>query len=134
MTGVSTFRLYLMRATYLLIAAGLGFEIWPGLIQHDNAWALWRGVGASLLAAVSILAALGILYPVQMLPVLLFELVWKAIWLVLIALPSWSSNQLDASMWETIYACLMGIVLMPIVIPWTYVFVHYVPKPSGGWA
>ena len=134
MTEVSTFRLYVMRATYVLIAVGLGFEIWPGLVRHENAWTLWRGVGTSLLAAVSVLAVLGIRYPLQMLPVLLFELVWKSIWLMAIALPLWSADQLDTDTWETIYACLMGIVLMPIVIPWPYVLANYVTKPGDRWA
>ena len=57
MSEVSTFRLYLLRATYLLIVVGLGFVIWPGIIHHTNAWALRYGVQASLLAAVSALAA-----------------------------------------------------------------------------
>lgn len=132
-TEVSTLRLYAMRATYLLIVVGLGFEIWPGLIHHEKAWSLWRGVGTSLLAGVSVLAVLGIRYPLQMLPVLLFELVWKSIWLIAIALPLWSANQLDADTWETIYACLMGIVLTPIVIPWPYVLASYVTKPGDRW-
>jgi len=29
MNEVSMFRLYLLRATYLFIAVGLGFNIWP---------------------------------------------------------------------------------------------------------
>ena len=31
MSEVSTFRLYLLRAMYLLIAVGLAIMIWPGL-------------------------------------------------------------------------------------------------------
>jgi hypothetical protein len=40
MSEVSTFRLYLLRATYLLIFVGLGSEIWPGIIHHAKAWDL----------------------------------------------------------------------------------------------
>ena len=133
MTEVSTFRLYVMRVTYLLVVVGLGIEIWPGLIHHEKAWALWCGVGTSLLAAVSVLAVLGLRYPLQMLPVLFFELVWKSIWLIAIALPLWSANQLDPGTWETIYACLMGVVLMPVIIPWPYVLANYAAKPGDRW-
>jgi hypothetical protein len=38
-----------------------------------------RGVVRSVLAAVSLLAVLGIRYPLKMLPLLFFELVWKTI-------------------------------------------------------
>jgi hypothetical protein len=132
MTEVSTFRLYLMRATYLLMLVGLGVTIWPGIIHHTKA-SLQGGVVSSLLGAVALMAALGIRYPLQMLPVLLFELIWKSIWLIAYALPLWSADQLNASAWETVNACVMGIVVFPIVIPWPYVFANYVRKPADRW-
>jgi hypothetical protein len=129
---VSTFRLYLMRALYLLICVGLGSMIWP-LMFHHKPWDLMHGVACSLLAALSALMALGIRYPVKMLPLLLFELLWKAIWLVALALPLWRANQLDANTMETVKACLMGIVLVPLVVPWPYVWANYVRKPGDRW-
>ena len=130
MTEVSIFRLYLMRATYLLIAVGLGSEIWPQIIHHPITM---HGVSSSLLAAVSVLAVLGIRYPLKMLPLLFFELVWKSIWLIAIAIPLWSAHQMDANTWETVKACLMGIVIFPIVIPWPYVSANYVKKAGDRW-
>lgn len=130
MTEVSTFRLYLMRATYLLILVGLGITIWPQVIHHPLTM---HGATSSLLAAVSVLAALGLRYPLQMLPLLLFELIWKSIWLIAVALPLWSAHQLDADTLETVRACLMGIVIFPIVIPWPYVLANYVKKPGDRW-
>jgi hypothetical protein len=121
-----------MRATYLLIAVGLAFDIWPQIIYHAKAWPLWYGVGCSLLAAVSVLSVFGIRYPLQMLPVLFFELTWKLIWLIAIALPMWSAHQIDADTAETVANCLMGVIL-PFVIPWPYVFVNYVKRSGDRW-
>ncbi len=45
-----------------------------------------RGVVSSLLAAMSLLVVLGLRYPLQMLPLLLFELVLKSIWLIAFAI------------------------------------------------
>ena len=104
---VSTFRLYLLRATYLLIAVGLGFMIWPRLIHHSNTWALKNGDTFGLLAGVQVLAVVGIRYPLQMLPLLLFELTWKAIWLIAIAFPLWRANEIDLGTAESIKACGM---------------------------
>src|SRR5471030_2660737 len=112
MNEVTTFRLYLLRATYLLIAVGLGITIWPGIIRHAIGGNPVRGAASSMLGAVAVLAAVGIRYPLQMLPLLLFELLWKAIWLTAVALPLWSANQIDAATAESIFACLMGIVIM----------------------
>jgi hypothetical protein len=133
MTEVSTFRLYLMRAMYLLICVGLGSEIWPLMIHHAKPWDLMHGVACSLLAALSAIMALGVRYPLRMLPMLLFELFWKAIWLVAIALPLWSAQGLDTDTLDTFKACLMGVVLCLIVIPWPYVLATYVKNPGDRW-
>ena len=132
MTEVSLFRLYVLRAGYLLIAVGLATTIWPIVINHSPQWPLMNGVACSLLAAVSVLVAVGIRYPLQMLPILLFELVWKTIWLIAVALPLWSANQIDARTWGTVQDCLFGAILIPL-IPWRYVISHYVTKPGDPW-
>ena len=133
MTEVSTFRLYLMRAMYLAIFVFLGSTIWP-LMFHHRPWELMHGVACSLLAALAIVAGMGIRYPLQMLPVLLFELFWKAIWLVAIALPLWSRHQIDPETAETVKACLVGVVLAPLIIPWPYVWANYVKKSGDRWS
>ena len=132
MTDVSLFRLYALRAAYLFIAVGLGIEIWPGIIHHERPWELMQGVVTCVLAAVSILAVLGLRHPLQMLPLLLFELVWKSIWLALVAVPLWSADRMDADTWATAAACLMGAVFL-VAIPWPWVFRNYVMKPADRW-
>jgi hypothetical protein len=133
MREVSILRLYLLRATYLLIVVGLGFQIWPGILRPPRDLEHTRGVVRSLLAAVSLLAALGIRYPLKMLPLLLFELVWKSIWVLAIGLPLWSASQFDAATRETWNACLMGLVLFPLVIPWGYVLTNYMRQQGDEW-
>ncbi len=130
---VSLFRLYLLRATYMLLIVGLGLVIWPGIINHSSSWALKYGDTSALLAAVSVLAVVGIRYPLKMLPLLMFELTWKSIWLIAIALPLWQTNQINAETMESVKACLMGIIIFPIVIPWKYVIATYVKKPADRW-
>ena len=132
MTDVSLFRLYALRAAYLFLAVGLAATVWPLLIDHSSQWPLMNSVVCSLLAAVSVLAAVGIRYPLQMLPVLLFEIVWKSIWLIAVALPLWSANQIDARTWETVRDCLVATILIPL-IPWRYVVSQYVMKPGDRW-
>lgn len=90
-------------------------------------------VVSCLLGGVSILAVLGIRYPLQILPALLFELIWKSIWLISVALPLWSAGHMDARTWSTVFDCLVGVVLMPIVIPWGYVISNYVKRPGDPW-
>jgi hypothetical protein len=134
MNEISTVRLFVLRATYLLVAVGLGLTIWPLLIQSATTPPEhYKGVVRAILGAVSLLALLGIRYPVKMLPLLLFELAWKTIWVVVIGYPLWRSGQMDADTHETWFACWMGVVIFPIAIPWAYVWRHYLRAPGERW-
>ena len=129
---VSLFRLYTLRVCYLILAAGLGTYYWPAVIHHTNEFAAVEGIRFALLAGLGATAVLGFRYPVQMLPLLLFELTWKAIYLVFFALPLWRTNQIDAAMAEDIKAVLMVVIFLPL-IPWRYVFSNYVRKRGDRW-
>ena len=87
---VSLFRLYTLRAAYLVMAGGLAAFVWPAVLHHSSEFAITAGVRVALLAGLGATAALGLRYPVQMLPILLFELTWKAIYLIAFAWPLWS--------------------------------------------
>jgi hypothetical protein len=127
---VSLARLYLLRATYLLLVVGLGATIVPALINHEP---VARGVIPSLLGGVWLLAFIGLKYPLQMLPLLMFEFAWKTIWLLDFGIPQWSSGQLPPTFMEDFQAIVLGVILMPIVIPWGYVYRHYVKHPGARW-
>jgi hypothetical protein len=132
MKEISLFRLYLLRAMYLLVVVGLGLVVWPGVIHHEKPWELMEGVVQCMLVAFWALSVLGLRYPLQMLPVLLWELVWKSIWLIVVALPLWSAGQMDESTWGMTSECLL-VVIIPFVIPWRFVFAHYVKKRGDRW-
>ena len=136
MSEVSTFRLYLMRAGYLYIALGLAIFELPALLHPENLSRL-DAVVLSVLGGFALLAALGIRYPLKMLPLLFFEFVWKAIWILVFGLPLSLSGGLDPNAsfggTETLIACLVGVVLVPLVMPWGYVFKHYLKAPGDRW-
>ena len=127
---VSVARLYVLRATYLLLVVGLGALIGPPLIDHAP---MARGVIPSLLGGVALLAFIGLKYPLQMLPLLMFEFVWKTTWLIDFGVPQWSSGQLPPTFAEDFQAIAMGVILMPLVIPWGYVYRHYVRQRADRW-
>jgi len=129
---ISAFRLYVLRAGYLLLVVGLGSRIWPLMIHHAKPWDLMHGVANSMLAALSAMAVLGLRYPLKMLPLLFFEVAWKTIWLTIIALPLWNAHRMDADTADTAQACLMGVIFL-IVIPWDYVFTNFMMKPGDPW-
>jgi hypothetical protein len=69
---------------------------------------------------------------VQMLPILLFELTWKAIYLLAFALPLWSAGQINAAAAADIQAVLLVVIFIPC-IPWRYVFAQYILKRGDRW-
>jgi len=127
---VSLMRIYVLRATYLLLVIGLGAMIVPDVVSHP---VISRGVIPSLLGAVWLLAFVGLKYPLEMLPLLMFEFAWKSIWAVAYGLPQWSAGQMPATFAEDSFAIGVGVVLMPIVIPWGYVYRHYLKRSGARW-
>lgn len=132
MTEVSTFRLSLLRAMYALMAIGLALTMWPRILDHRPEWPLMDGVVASMLGAIGLLAALGLRYPLKLLPVLLFELLWKTIWLLAVALPLWRSGRLDPDTMSTVRECA-PVVLVYLVLPWRHLIDQYVRAPGDRW-
>ena len=133
---VSTFRLYLLRAMYLFTVVGLAIEKLPALL-HPATLSPGDRVILSVLGATALLAVVGIRYPLKMLPLLFFEFVWKSIWILTFGLPLSLSGGLDPNVsfggTETLIACLVGVVLVPIAMPWGYVFKHYLKVPGARW-
>lgn len=129
---LALWRLYTLRLAYFIMAAGIGVYFWPTVIHHSNELAATHGIQFALLAGLGLIAALGLRYPVQMLPVLLFELTWKAIYLIAFALPLWRAHQITEAVAEDIKAVVMVVIFVPLV-PWRYVFAQYVVKPGDRW-
>jgi len=131
-SDVSVFRLYVLRAVYLFVVVGLSIEVWPSVVNPERHWELMQGVTSCMLAAFSLLCALGLRYPLQMIPVLLWEVVWKTLWLGIVARPQWLAGHIDESIKPTIFACSL-VVLVYLAIPWGYTFTHYVKARGDRW-
>ena len=132
MIEISLFRLNLLRVAYALLAFGLGSTVWPAIVDPATTWPLKSGVVFAMLGALSMLSILGLRYPLQLLPLLLFEMAWKAIWLLRMAWPLWSTHQMDAATTQTLNDVL-PIVLFPLLIPWSYVLKHYLRNAGDPW-
>lgn len=130
--NISLGRLYLLRIPYLLLVAGLGPMIWPEILHHPAYWDLQRSVVACMLGAMSALAVLGLRYPLQMLPLLFFEMGWKGIWLLVVALPLWRAHHLDGPPLEIAHDCLL-VLSFPLFVPWDHVFRNYAIRPADPW-
>ena len=65
-------------------------------------------------------------------PILLFEAIWKLLWLSLVALPKAITGSLDAATIANVYNCSLVLVILA-VIPWRYVWRTYVRARGDKW-
>jgi hypothetical protein len=127
---VSAGRLYLLRATALIFVVSGCFSI-PRMFI--GAHPTDRGMIDAFLGGLWVMSFLALRYPLQMLPIFLFEFVWKTIWLLAFGLPQWLSGigspRLNRDMLE------IGSIpiLIALVIPWPHVWRRYVRQPAERW-
>jgi hypothetical protein len=121
-----------MRFGYAFMGVGLVVVKWPVVVQDALSLPVMEGVVACLLTAMSLLAFLGLRYPVRMLPILLFEVIWKVIWISAVAIPRLVSNDLNAEAGDVLFSCYFIVVVLA-VIPWRYAWRNYVRTPGDAW-
>jgi hypothetical protein len=129
---LSVRRLNVMRLGYLIMAVGLAVTQWPLLVNRDEPWPLMDGVVTCMLIALSLLSLLGLRHPVRMLPILVFEAAWKVLWLTVVALPLWVSDQMDPATLE-VTTDLLWVVMVLAVVPWRWAVAQCLTKPGDPW-
>ena len=129
---LTTRRMNVMRFGYAFTGVGLVVVKWPVLVQDARSLPVMEGVVACLLTAMSLLAFLGLRYPVRMLPILLFEVAWKVIWVSAVAIPRLVANDLNAEGRDVLFSCYFVVVIVA-VIPWRYTWRRYARTPGDAW-
>ena len=128
--GVSKFRFYLLRFYFALNFVTLGFQAWSEIFAHTGLWQPIPGIAYSFWAAFSLLAILGIIHPLKMIPLLLVQFTYKLIWSIIVAYPIWSANQLPASH-ELTNIMVKGVVVDLLIIPWPYVLRNFILRKKN---
>jgi len=123
--GTSRFRFYLLRFYFALNFVALGFQAWSEIFAHKGLWQPIPGIAYSFWAAFSLLAILGIIHPLKMIPLLLIQFTYKLIWSVMVAYPMWAANQLPASH-ELTNIMVKGVFIDLLIIPWPYVLRNFI--------
>ena len=126
---VSVLRLYVIRCMYLLNFILVGSGVSAAFVHRQQVWDPLTGVAFSFWAALAGLSALGIRYPLAMLPLIFVQLFYKAFWLIAVYVPLRGAGRST----DLVQGMLIGIVLDIIVIPWPYVVAQYIKKPGDRW-
>lgn len=120
--GVPRVNIYLLRALYTLMAVFVGKDAWTFLLTYDGVWNPLEAVAWCVWAAFSVFAVLGIVRPVKMIPIILFEIFYKILWLIIVAYPLWSTDQLQGSSAEGVAHAFLWVLLPIVAVPWGYVW------------
>jgi hypothetical protein len=128
--GVRPINIYLLRLLFLLVVVFVATDSWSSILKHEGQWDHVRAAAVCMWAAYSVLSIFGLINPLKWLPIVMFEIFYKVIWLVIVAYPLWSTNQLAGSPAEGMAHAFVWVILPIVAMPWTYAFKNYVLKPS----
>ncbi len=124
--GVKPINIYAMRSVYLLMVIFLGSDVWAHIFSYSEPWAPSDAMDWSVWAAFSLFALLGLFKTVEMIPILLLEVVYKLIWLVLVAVPLWKVGDLNGATTDGMIFPFALVCLPILAMPWGYVFKRYI--------
>ena len=82
----------------------------------------FRTILGSLWTAILLGSVLGLFYPVTMSPLLLIQVIYKALWLMVFVIPKLLGGQRREVPWGISLTFLVIIASYPLVIPWGHLF------------
>jgi hypothetical protein len=130
--GVRPINVFLLRVIYLLMCSLMARTAWSNILGHQGAWEPYRAMADCVWAAYGTLALLGLLQPLRMLPIVLFMIFYKSLWLVVAALPLLRAGTLAGSSAEELTWIFLGAPVFALCVPWGYVVRQYVlPKRTA---
>jgi len=129
--GVRKINIYLLRALFTLIFVFVGKSSWTYIGVNYGVLDPMEGVVWCVWASFSVLSMVGIIYPLKMLPLILLEILYKVIWLLVVAYPLWSVGQIEGSDAEGLLLPFLWVILPIVAVPWKYVFRKYIYTPKS---
>lgn len=124
--GVRRINIYVMRLFFALMFVFVAKDAWHEIITHTGPWDSMEAVVWCVWAAYSTLAVFGIFHTLKMLPLMLFMIFYKGIWLAVVAYPLWKIGDFKGSEAEEMTYVFMGIIIPILFMPWKYVFKNYI--------
>ena len=124
--GVPRINIYLLRLLFGLTFLFVGMDSWTTIVNFNGSWDPVRAVAFCVWAAYSTLSFLGLLHPLRMLPIVIFQIFYKVLWLSIVAYPLWMTNKLAGSSAEQMTYAFLWIPLAILAMPWSYFIKNYV--------
>ena len=128
--GVPLINIYLLRLLFTLMFFFLSYDAWAHIFNHTGVWGVTDAAAWCMWGAYSIISFIGIMRPLKMLPIVLFEIIYKTTWLFVVAYPLWVKNELVGSTAQYTANVFIFVILPIIFMPWRYFFKNYILLPK----
>ena len=128
--GVRPINIYLLRVLYFLMFVGVGLQNWGAIINHQGPWDHTKAVAFCVWAAYPTLSIFGLIRPLKWLPIVIFMIFYKTLWVIAVAYPLWRAGTLVGSPAEEMAHIFVWAPLLSVIVPWVYVFKNYVMWPK----
>lgn len=123
--GVRPINIYLLRVLYFLMFAGAGTEAWQKLAT-ETSWDHTKAIAWCVWAAYPTLGLFGLINPLRWLPIVIFMIFYKTVWLLIVADPLWRAGTLAGSPPEQMATVFIAAPFIALIVPWGYVVRNYV--------
>lgn len=124
--GVRPINIYLLRVLYLLMPLGAGTEAWTVIATHEGPWDHTKAVAWCVWAAYPTLSIFGLIRPLRWLPIVIFMIFYKTVWLFVVAYPLWRAGTLAGSPPEEMAGVFIAAPFIALIVPWKYVLQNYI--------
>lgn len=124
--GVRPISVYVLRLFFVLMFAMMGYTAWTHILTHKGEWDPINAVTWCTWATYSALSLFGIYNTLKMLPIMLFMVLYKGLWLIVVAYPLWKTNTLKGSSAEELANIFIWVLVPLLFIPWKYFFKNYI--------
>ena len=126
--GVRPINIYVLRTFFALMFLFVSFDSWSAILRHEGPWDPMRAAALCMFASYAGLSGIGVFRPLKMLPLMVFMVVYKSLWLIVVAYPLWSAGQLAGSSAEGMASIFIWVLVPMIGMPWGYFAQKYVLK------
>lgn len=124
--GVAPINIYLLKLLFTLMFIFLTYDSWTHIFHHKGPWDPANSAAWFMWGSCALIAGIGIRRPLRMLPIVLFEIVYKTAWLVVVAWPLYQRNELTGTPAEAMAGNFMLVILPIVAMPWRYFFRTYI--------
>jgi hypothetical protein len=129
--GVPAINIFLLRLLFTLMFFFLTFESWTHILKHSGPWNNTNAAAWCMWGSYSVISFIGMIRPLKMLPIVLFEIIYKVTWLLIVAYPLWMKNELIGSSDEGMARVFIWVILPIVAMPWRYFFrIHITDKKT----